>query len=497
MSAKRRDLGFGAMPVVVAGLAAVVLMTVLVAVAMARPLGFLHIRSNLSQAGTLISVYPKMGVAPDRDWVAAVWGEELRPGGGEFRGHVYIRAASEIGSGWGSKVPVFAGSDDVCANVPTVVVEGTTAHVAYVVSGNTCLNPTVMQVRYKTCALGAEYGNVSCDDVEETVASVNVSAGTITSVDLALDTNGNPHIVWTQHDGQGEWGEVLYSTDDGGGWSSPFTVASNQEGNKNNTAPAVAWADGNVHVAWEERTDNRIWYRRRTGTGWETAVQLFSPYSGLLLGNPDVVAGSNRVFVVWDCCSNLEAPDPSDRCSTYHLVYARSNNNGVHWSATMEVGTSYRYDTGFAQLEDYPSADEADEGDPYFQRLRPAIALNSDGWPAVVWHVEHSDGGGGEGGDKYYTVYYTYAVTGTSDSVSWAVSPPTRLKDYGGDVLCSAVVGEGEGETTGGEPLLHVAYMRRPMEVDVWDVYYDSNEGIDRYRYAYLPMMMKLYPSGG
>jgi hypothetical protein len=160
----------------------------------------------------------------------------------------------------------------------------------------------------------------------------------------------------------------------------------------------------------------------------------------------------------------------------------------------MEVGTPYGYDTGFDQLENYPSAVT---GDPYLQRLRPAITLNGDGWPAVVWHVEHSEGGGGEGGDKYYTIYYTYAVTGTSDSVSWAVSPPTRLKDYGGDALCSAVVGEGEGQTTGGEPLLHVAYMRRPMEVDAWDVYYDSNEGVDRYRHAYLPMMMKLYPSGG
>lgn len=189
-------------------------------------------------------------------------------------------------------------------------------------------------------------------------------------------------------------------------------------------------------------------------------------------GRPEVAAGSGKVFIVWDCCSNSGAPDPSSYCSTYHLVYRRSNDNGAHWPQSVtEVGTSYLYPASFDQLEDYVSEDP--EGVQYLRRLRPSIALNKDGWPAVVWHAEHGEGGGeeGEGGGKSHPIYYSYALSGTDTAVGWITTTVLSEDQQGG--LGSAVVGTG---TPGSEQYLHAAYMRKPGEdsQDAWDVYYEG-----------------------
>jgi hypothetical protein len=509
MLATWRKRGWGARIVVVAGLTAMALAAVLASVAVARPLGFLHIRSNLSQTATLISAYPDMSIGSDGDRVVVAWPEEYRDGAGA-RGHVYLRTASETGVGWGRKILVFSGGDAACAGDAAVAVTGTTAHVVYIVSSGTCGAPTQMQVRYRTCSLDSGQSSGQCDGSESIVTSVGTATTTISGVDLALDGNGAPHVVWTQYDGQGNWGEILYSARGGGGWSSPYLVASNENRHQDNSMPAVAWADDYVHVVWvtwngigdlEAEKNKHVLYRQQSASGWEPPVNIFSPIAKsvggelyyLPPGRPDVAARSGRVFVVWDCCSNSGDPDPGSYCSTYHLVYRRSNDNGVLWpQGTVEVGTSYLYPDSFDQLENYAS-DVG--GNPYTQRLRPYIALNRDGWPAVVWHADRSGGGGegGGGGGESYTIYYTYALTGTSDSVSWVVGPSTILREYAGDMLCSAAVGVREPDPGDEKPLLHVAYMQKPVDAYAWDVFYDSNEDLDRYKYIYLPLIMRVY----
>jgi len=470
------------------GLAALALATALAAVTMAAPgLDFIHTRRNLSGTITLISAHPDLAVSPDGDLVVVAWTEGYEPGASD-KGHVYLRAASESGSGWGSRIEAFRGDSQACAEYVAVAVSGTTAHVAYIVREE-CGTPSQVEVHYKTCSLP----NGPCKASEE-VASVSMSQFRIKSLDLTLDADGNPHVVWDSLENEGgnlSDGDILYRARTSGGWGDQENVATSGD----NRGPAIAQADGYVHVVWEENTDHLILYRRRGASGWDASVTIYSPLLNLPAGNPNVAAGSGRVFVVWNCCSNWE--DPSSYCSTYHLVYRRSNDNGAAWglaqNTTFEVGTSYRYPVDFDRLENYASADE---GNNYLLYLQPAITLNGDGWPAVVWHVEHSEGGGGEGegGVKDYAIYYTYALAGSSSSVDWEISPPTVLNEYRGGTWASPVIGVGEPEP-GGEQHLHVAYMQRPVDTYAWDVYYDSDEA-DRYKYIYLPLTMRAYSGG-
>jgi hypothetical protein len=445
-----RGRGRGAAIGVAAGLVAA-----LATVVVAAPLGFPHVRSNLSRTAPRVSARPDLAVSPDGDRVVVAWTEEYRDGSGS-KGHVYLRAASEGGGYWGSKITVFPGSDSACAYKAAVAVTGATAHVAYVVFNDSCGVPTQMQVRYKTCDLSGG----TCDSEEQTVASVDTSFHRITWADLTLDTEGNPHVVWVRYDKDGKYGDIRYRARDGDSWGDREDV----ETSGNNGVPAIDWADGYAHVVWEEETEHRIWYRRRGTSGWDPSVSLCTKQTAFPPGNPDVAAGMSRVFVVWNWCS-----DGQD-CEKYVMVYRRSNNRGSSWKSdaindTFEVGTDLGI-SSWSSLEQYNSVGGDGGRDYFLQYLQPSIALNSDGWPAVVWHADRSGGAGTD-----YTIYYSHATSGSSTSVDWIIR--TAL-DWGQPaVLGSAVVGVGEPEP--GEQHLHIAYMQRPS-TDVWEVYYDSNE---------------------
>ena len=456
--------------VLAAGLAAVVLAAVLAAMAMARPLaGFFHIRTNLSHAATRVSAYPDLAVSPDGNWVTAVWTEGYDEEAG-LRGHVYLRAASEAGGGWGNKVAVFTvvtGTNLAYAYNASVAVTGATAHVAYVVFQFEGIELVQTQVRYRTCSLTGG----QCGDWQSVFAETNTNY-LITQVDIALDTDGDPHVVWARHDKAGNEGDIFYETRDAGGWGGAERVDSGAA-SLVDSAPAIAWEGGYAHVVWE-RSGGYIRYRRREDASrtWDGVISIVGPEPDYPPGNPDVAARAGHVFVVWDWCIFP---------SGYNLVYSRSEVTGsVSFSAPREVGT----DKTGGWEEYYYSTDNVDslpDRDEYLLDLQPFIALNEAGGPAVVWHVDRS---GGNHTD--YAIYYSYALTGTGAGVNWITS--TVLSRGQPTMLGSAAIGIGEPEA-GGEQHLHVAYMQK-LSSSAWDVYYDSNEW-DRYPHVYMPLVMR------
>jgi len=433
-------------------LAAVALAMVLAAVALAAPrMDSIHIVHNLSETETHISVGPDLAVSPNGNWVAVAWTDGYTLD--RDRGDLYLRAASETGSDWGGKITVFPCSSAACAyRAAVAVTDGATAHVAYIVFNNECDNPKQMLVRYRTCSLP----DGPCSGEEE-VASVSTSNNTILDVDLALDGDENPHVVWEQDDESGEYGEIWYKAYNGTTWGSTEKV----EEHGDNHAPAIAWsADGDyVHVVWRkgraEESNTRLRYQRRSGSGWGN--ELYPSVDYPYLSDPDVAVGAGgRVFLVWDQCATTFF---DEGCAKYRLVYRRSNNNGTtwHWDVR-EVGTDRMSFT-----EQYGSVHDPEARGKYLVGLRPSVALSGDGWPYVVWHADRSSGGDGTD----YAVCYTYAISGTDSTVSWITT--TVLNEDQPSMLGSAVVGVGEGS----ERHLHAAYMRKPGE-DAWDVYYEG-----------------------
>jgi hypothetical protein len=447
-----------------------VLAPVLVAVA-APKMGFLHIRTNLSRSSDRDSSFPEMDVSPDGNWVAVVWVEEYIEGDKD-KGSVYLRAASEMGGGWGDRLSVFTAYSSAKAYDAAVAVAGSTAHVIYVMRDS-----SHFRVRYTTCALNT--GN--CTFRSEVTST---DAYEITWVDVALDGNARPHAVWAQYDFGGTNGRIWYKAYNGTTWVEEKEVSAGV----GNNAPAIAWASDYAHVVWQVGPDtNAIKYRRRhtavTG-GWDSTT--LTPFPGGILfptGTPDVAAWGDRVFVVWDWCYDTQLipwNDPNP-CDTYNVVYRRSNDKGATgFELERSVG-----DTTFVQP--YYSLD-FQSTEAYLRTLQPSVDVNDDGWPTVVWHADRSSGH--DGSD--YAVYYNCAISSTATNVlSWTVAGTGAvLNQYQPSMVSAPAVGVvGSGQ----DSLLHVAYMSQQYEGEAWDVFYDTNADASGYSYVYLPLIMRSF----
>jgi len=422
---------------------------------------FLHMRQNLSHTDCT-SAYPDLAVSPDLNYMAVTWVEGYTTTSGS-RGHVYLRIASESG-GWGTPIKVYNGGASACAyDRAAVAISGTTAHIAYVVFAD-CTNRQNTRIYYTTCSLT----NGTCGSNESVLSTTTQK---IFWVDIAVDEDGNPHLVYAQYAGDLLTSKIFYIGHSGSDWGDVKTV---YDENLNHT-PAIAWSDGCVHIAWEEKTRGEILYRRRCAGVWDPYPSMidnpgpdYSPHS------PDVAAApGGRVFIVWDYLAQAAT---EHHPATRYLVYKRSNDGGDKFSPEyypLEVGTDNTNGIPDPYTEHVVGA--AEDSGHYLRYLQPSVALNEDGWPAVVWHT------GGVTG-----TYYTYATSGNDTSVDW-VTPTLLFKGQAG----APAVAFG-GWITDTIPLLHFAYMCTTGES--WNVYYDSNEAaiIDPPK-IYLPLVTRGY----
>ena len=365
-----------------------IVLAVLALVAVLASAAIASDKKNLSETSGRTSAYPDLAVNSDGSTVAVVWIEA---------GNVYARVRSD--GSWGDREAIFAAEEEA-VDAAVGVTEDGEIHLTYALK-------SPVKVLY------TEYGSLDRELVEE----LNTDEK-ITWVDLAMDADGGIHLVWAKYNQSGQDGEIYYSSKPAGGnWGSSDRIA----GEGDNRAPAIVAADGYVHVAWRDDVAGSISYRRKAVNAetWESTIGLGAQGNPV---TPDVAARSNRVFVVWDECSDTE-------CS---LAYQFSANSGSSWAEGSEaIGTTY---------------------DSTLGSLRPSVALSSQGYPAAVYHADRGD---------YPAIHYSVAVTTTVGE--WIT--PTTLSQVSGESLRDAVVGIGGNH-------LHIAY--RQSVGDYWDVYYEN-----------------------
>jgi hypothetical protein len=460
----RKYIAIAAAVVAAIGLAGIV-----VGILQAAPSSsFLHLRRRLSYTD-YVAAYPDLAISADHNYLAVVWVEGHNEYSGS-KGHVYLQIASES-SGWRDPVEVYHGSGDACAyDRAAVSIDGTTAHIAYVVWAD-CTNKQNTRLYYTTCSLTSN----TCSASQFVLSS---SAEKIFWVDIAVDESGNPHLAFARYQevAGSLYGKILYRRYTGSGWAGTEVVHEGTGTTVNDHTPTIAWGGGCAHFAWEEENGGDILYRRRCAGGvWHPTSDPLMIYNSNPLSNPPhrpdiATAPGGRVFIVWDY---LAQPETQYTPATHYLVYKRSNTGGDTFypaAYPLDVGTD---NTG-SIFDPYTEHIVGAAGDvAYLKNLRPSVALNQDGWPAVAWHT------GGVTG-----TYYTYAISGTDTSVDWVT--PTLL--FAGEAG-APVIGFGDW-LTGTIPLLHVAYMNATGKS--WDVYYDSNEAdVMDIPTAHLPLVMR------
>lgn len=435
---------------------------------------FLHMPTNLSQNQSRESFFTDIAVSPDGDRVAVVWPESYADGG-KPRGSVRLRWASEsTGSGW-SETSIFAGSYGECAIDSVVAVTGTTAHVAYI-SQSPCDSPSEQWLYYRSCPLGGG----SCT-ARQQVAYRDLSgthdAG-LSSVDIALDGQGEPHFAYAYYHWDGEdVGTIYYHQ-----LSGEEKVSGDGQDCNN---PALTWSNGYVHVVWEDEAPHySIRYARSDGLDWGERYELY-PYGSDSFHprNPDIAAQGSEVLVTFDI-SWVHEDD-------FAVAYRRNTDNGtsLEWGAIREVGTDI--DVSSSDPSNKYNSTPSDEPYEYLMHLRPTVALDGEGLPTVVWHADDGTGG------RDYNLYYARGVSQTITNTHWTT--PTQLyqrsQDQASGVVALAPVMS---------PTLHVAYLQLWEDPDPessdydWETYYTSGaEEAEGYSFVFLPLVLRNFEDDG
>lgn len=475
-------------------------------------------RTQLSTPGTF-AAYPDIGVGAD-GLVVVVWTEGADDVV-KHKGPLKLAWVSDSSTQWRTVTLDTNQVYDVALAVSDSMV-----HVVWSRPKNV--------LRYTACTYSPP--DLSCSSSIETIATATEEA---LQVDITVDGEGNPHVVWVEAVVESGFTrrEVYYSHNLGGPWSLKQTVQLSTDSESDSEGPAIAYANGFMHLVWTEwidpdhaHTDSQVRYCR-----WEVdAANIVCPLSpnplsdwpgeDYLARNLSIAAdGFGNVYAVWDIVSGA---DQENRRRLYAIGYRHSFNSGASWRRTHTYPSGS--DDGAGPGAQVFRSGEGDWGVEYIQYLRPQISLAVSGTlpvPILAWHAQVPDEQIIEPGSIQtvvdqvaieipHKVYWTYATQPGSDNggyMFWRAIGDTDFYALStnpcGEVDMSVDSGTGRlvvvgdlkqvlnGESPGNH--LHVVYHEQSGG-DFWGVLY-NNYGTTTVSCLdiYMPLLFKNSNGGG
>lgn len=156
--------------------------------------------------------------------------------------------------------------------------------------------------------------------------------------DVAVDSNGNVHVVWQEHVSEGAIWYSKGSWNETFNWSAPITVSQVLTGC---TTPAIAvGSDNYVHVVWAQRIsedEQYVYYANfpSNDPSLIIPIKVFTEAIGVSTEAPTylypsmAIRGDSEVHVVWHGKSETEITD--------QIWYAVSEDKGNSWSSPIRI----------------------------------------------------------------------------------------------------------------------------------------------------------------
>lgn len=454
------------------------------------------------------AAYPDIAIG-DNGLVAVAWTEGTDPNLTKQNGPLHLAWTSNSLSEWMSRTVSLQTVYDVA-----VAVDGTDIHLVWSVN-KTHLYHAVCKPPNYTCSAPS-------------LIAVAPTDQTALQLDLAIDGNHIPHVVWVEGDDQVK--RIFYSRQESGVWLSK-QLLDGFDGDRNDSeSPALTYADNMLHMAWIEwqnsdHTDSTVNYCQR-GVGadnWPDCRILapLIPSDDYRARNPSIAADGTNVYVVWDFLSKDDKSNGQWQERTYAIGYQHSSTNGTSWLESArsyprgeESGTQKTGTTTFGSSEGHTGVE-------WTHYLRPHISLAASGTltvPVLVWHAKTTIGGGGEGygaalaPQTAHKIFWDYATQpgGKADgTLYWAGQPITLSMGLCSELNMEVDSATGRAAVTGdlgqvlsgggdGSDYLHVVYHEQSLSnLEFWQVIYNNQHSSQAVCYrSYLPLIAKNAESG-
>ena len=221
--------------------------------------------------------------------------------------------------------------------------------------------------------------NVAGKTYPQNSANVSQNDGYSEFAALSLDSNGRPHIVWSD---DLDWTEeICYVFWNGKSWSNSYgqpypTNPANVSQNEGiSTSPCIA-IDGSSlpHIAWQDDTvgDNEIFYVKWNGKKWVNAQEKVYPSNTANVSrndgsseHPSIVLDSlNRPSVTWD-------DDTRGSSDVFFVKW-----NGSSWVNIFD--------------QSYPKNPGNLNGGSLAENYNPSLILDELGLPCILWNSKYT-----------------------------------------------------------------------------------------------------------
>lgn len=243
-------------------------------------------------------------------------------------------------------------------------------------------------------------------------------------VDLAVDGNGNVHIlylgVYTNP------GDLYYITNTGGSWSSPVTISSDID-----AADIISDNSNNIHVSYIK--DSKVYYVAESGGSWSEEQ---------ISGSSETIAYINGVKMAVDSTGQFHiaygnedkqlkfVTGSSGSWATPELVETTTDNNyvivdDIILDSNNKTYICYNFDNYRVKVADNVSGDWAVEEIDFYYRFDGYLTFDNDGYLNLVYSRSNNGAAGlcyatnrSGSWEKHFVSYPVQDITGKKDGES-------------------------------------------------------------------------------
>ena len=337
---------------------------------------------------------------------------------------IALAQATVVSAGWSTPVNLVVEPPSIDNKLPQIALDSSgNPHITWY-GKETMLNSS-MRIYYAT-KTGSGW---------TTTANISGASSPLYNRDpqIAVDSGGNPHVVWTGYDGSDY--RVYYAKHTGSGWTTATNISGGGVPTSNMEAQIALDSSGYPHITWfGNNGNNRVFYTEESAAGWTVPTDVLDdnryPYTsatdcGYPLLSLDSFGDPNIVYNATTYCDCLYSSYSADLEANWASGVIEVEGDPAITLGQLGVDSFNRphvvmYNMGFEQVGYAVSGDRVNWSTPKYFTVPgatsygvPRMALDSSNFPHITFPTTV---------DASSRIYYI-AITATGWSEPIDISP--------------------------------------------------------------------------